>query len=1276
MKNLTKIMAVSLSAVMTVGILPVQDYSVQAKENENSVNYCGDNYEITYQITNKWQDGYNVNVLVKNTGDDAIEDWYIAIPQTEKITSIWNGEINERTADKYVVGSKDYNYVIRPNEVINFGYTVEGAFEKMPESFDFTESILLECNDDYTVEYKEDVNWGTGFTGNITITNNSNNVINGWELSFDMPAQINNIWCATIKDNSQNTYTVKSQSFNRDIEPGKSVTFGVSGVPTMVKNEISNAVLYSRFMENVEEEVSDEDIDEYMEKIDEEAKKDVDSDGISDYMEHFFGLDPDKADTDDDGLTDEMEITKTGTDGTLADTDGDGIMDGDEDSDEDGLTNFEEIALGTDNNMQDSDADGIMDGDEVNVYGTNPLDPDTDKDGVNDGQELELGGNPAAEDESFVVTAVSEEEDTVEASVKVELAGDAVSTLEVSKVDDELLFPETMPGYIGGAYEFKCDGTFEEAAISFKFDEKLLNDNDFDPVIYYFNEKTQMLEALDTEVEGNVATAKTPHFSKYILVNRKVYEDSFTWQDVWDVNDYSNAEIVLVVDDSGSLGGDYGYDAERNVFKGGKDPEHKRLEAARNFIDSSNENTKIGIVKFDGVIDDISGGLVECDESGKDSLKSQLQFTHITSGDYNLSGIFDSRGSTKMYGGIDKAIDMFTKNAENTLKIAIVFTDGVAHDTSMHNSIITKANNNSVKVYTVGLGVSSTYFDNYLIPLSNNTGGKFYSADNSNELAAIYDDISEKIDIETDSDGDGICDYYEENMVMFNGTRFVLDKNNPDSDGDGILDGKEVAELNYKYNEDKSKVVVTGRLLSNPLEDDSDYDGIKDADDEYPLNNTFKGYMDNTNSDDGISAKYTMDYRWFFEDNKKYNSKLSTTSVVLANSIYDAGVFKLNNEKNLKTKDILAYHGMEHAKTCRLSDIYTDVHKSEVTVGYKNVWYKNKKKTVIAVVVRGTNSSLDEWSSNFEIGNAARKNRIDWKNYDNHEGFDVSANRIKAIVDAYVAENNLKSDSVYWITGHSRGGGIANILGAYYEDEGKETFTYTFAAPNTTLSKKISSYKSIFNIVNADDLIPALPLETWGYSRYGRTVKVSVNDNYAYEWWINHENILPYNCPALGFERALDQLDYVVPDGDVRQTAYKYYCGCHGATHIGSPTSNLGFLFYIDREARKRYISSVSNMSQYCILSTSDKFFWHTLKVCQSPAYLMQYLATMIGKAGSVNDFLSGVDVAKFVLFMPVNSEYKKALLSVVNVAIRGIKHPHYVNTYYILSEHVKASQF
>jgi len=55
------------------------------------------------------------------------------------------------------------------------------------------------------------------------------------------------------------------------------------------------------------------------------------------------------------------------------------------------------VALGTDPLDPDSDDDGLSDGDEVGL-GTDPLDTDTDDDGLDDGEEVDLGTDPTNPD--------------------------------------------------------------------------------------------------------------------------------------------------------------------------------------------------------------------------------------------------------------------------------------------------------------------------------------------------------------------------------------------------------------------------------------------------------------------------------------------------------------------------------------------------------------------------------------------------------------------------------------------------------------------------------------------------------------------------------------------------------------------------------------------------------------------------------------------------------------------------------------------------------------
>ena len=73
------------------------------------------------------------------------------------------------------------------------------------------------------------------------------------------------------------------------------------------------------------------------------------------------------------------------------------------DSDNDGLTDEEEIQLGIDPRNPDTDGDGLFDGEEINVYKTNPLDRDTDKDSYLDGEEVQKGYNPLGPGKLFTV---------------------------------------------------------------------------------------------------------------------------------------------------------------------------------------------------------------------------------------------------------------------------------------------------------------------------------------------------------------------------------------------------------------------------------------------------------------------------------------------------------------------------------------------------------------------------------------------------------------------------------------------------------------------------------------------------------------------------------------------------------------------------------------------------------------------------------------------------------------------------------------------------------
>jgi len=89
-----------------------------------------------------------------------------------------------------------------------------------------------------------DVNdWGSGFTGSITITNQGSTAINGWTLQFNFPVTISQVWNGQIISQSGNQYVIGNASYNAAIAAGQSVTFGFNASPGGVTTGPTSYVL-------------------------------------------------------------------------------------------------------------------------------------------------------------------------------------------------------------------------------------------------------------------------------------------------------------------------------------------------------------------------------------------------------------------------------------------------------------------------------------------------------------------------------------------------------------------------------------------------------------------------------------------------------------------------------------------------------------------------------------------------------------------------------------------------------------------------------------------------------------------------------------------------------------------------------------------------------------------------------------------------------------------------------------------------------------------------
>jgi hypothetical protein len=85
--------------------------------------------------------------------------------------------------------------------------------------------------------------WGTGFTGSITLTNTGTSDVNGWTLEFDFTGNITDIWDAQVVSHVGDHYVIQNADWDATLAAGQSVSFGFNADWGAVQTAPTNYVL-------------------------------------------------------------------------------------------------------------------------------------------------------------------------------------------------------------------------------------------------------------------------------------------------------------------------------------------------------------------------------------------------------------------------------------------------------------------------------------------------------------------------------------------------------------------------------------------------------------------------------------------------------------------------------------------------------------------------------------------------------------------------------------------------------------------------------------------------------------------------------------------------------------------------------------------------------------------------------------------------------------------------------------------------------------------------
>jgi hypothetical protein len=191
----------------------------------------------SFSIVSTWNTGFQAGLTLTNTGTQAITNWVLQFNFAATITQIWNATVQSHSSSQYVIDNAGFNSSIAPGQSVSIGFLGSpGGIPAAPTNYLLNGKPINSGSPPpssliATASFVDVNDWGSGFTGNITITNTGTTAIEGWTLSFDFAVSISSIWNATLVSQNGALYTISDAGYNAVIQPGQSVTIGFNASP-------------------------------------------------------------------------------------------------------------------------------------------------------------------------------------------------------------------------------------------------------------------------------------------------------------------------------------------------------------------------------------------------------------------------------------------------------------------------------------------------------------------------------------------------------------------------------------------------------------------------------------------------------------------------------------------------------------------------------------------------------------------------------------------------------------------------------------------------------------------------------------------------------------------------------------------------------------------------------------------------------------------------------------------------------------------------------------
>lgn len=175
-----RVVSVLLAGAILVSSIPAAQTRAAYEENTQSIVYETETYQVTGKITNEWQNHYQGEIILENTGKDKIENWKLIFASRDDFDNMWNAKIESHEGNTYTIKNCGYNQVIQPGEKVSIGFQAGYSQEKdMPDSFRMPQYEVEELGEKCRLTFDVESNWKEGCIVKATLKNVSQEDILG-----------------------------------------------------------------------------------------------------------------------------------------------------------------------------------------------------------------------------------------------------------------------------------------------------------------------------------------------------------------------------------------------------------------------------------------------------------------------------------------------------------------------------------------------------------------------------------------------------------------------------------------------------------------------------------------------------------------------------------------------------------------------------------------------------------------------------------------------------------------------------------------------------------------------------------------------------------------------------------------------------------------------------------------------------------------------------------------------------------------------------------------